>query len=121
MATKRLPRSDMSNVVCWLRQHDLRAESVQKTVDRYNPGFGDFPQHFPALNPKRLSEGVLSSSPSAKLRILLPTMTSNLCVLSTQLRRYRLCRKFCFGGREVAVAPVGGRLRRPGSRTVRPQ
>jgi site-specific DNA recombinase len=35
MDTKRLPRSDMSHVVCWLRQHDLRDESVQKTVDRY--------------------------------------------------------------------------------------
>jgi transposase-like protein len=34
---------------------------------------------------------------------------------------FRLCRKFCSGGREGAVAPVGGRLRRPGRRTVRPQ
>ncbi len=33
----------------------------------------------------------------------------------------RLCRKFCSGGREGAVAPVGGEIRRPGSRTVRPQ
>jgi Asp-tRNA(Asn)/Glu-tRNA(Gln) amidotransferase A subunit family amidase len=33
----------------------------------------------------------------------------------------RLCRKFCLRGREGAVAPAGGRLRRPGSRTVRPQ
>jgi hypothetical protein len=32
-----------------------------------------------------------------------------------------LCRKFCLGGREGAVAPIGRRLRRPGSRTVRPQ
>src|SRR4029453_14398995 len=35
-------------------------------------------------NPKRLSEGVLSSSSSSKLRILLPTMTSNLCFLSNK-------------------------------------
>jgi DDE superfamily endonuclease len=33
----------------------------------------------------------------------------------------RLCRKFCLGGREGAVAPVGGGIKRPGSRTVRPQ
>src|SRR4030095_5427464 len=33
----------------------------------------------------------------------------------------RLCRKFCVGGREGAVAPVGGEIKRPGSRTVRPQ
>src|SRR4029434_10141842 len=40
-------------------------------------------------NPKRLSEGVLSpSSASAKLNILLPTMTSKLCFLSNQLRTY---------------------------------
>jgi hypothetical protein len=32
-----------------------------------------------------------------------------------------LCRKFCSGGREGVVAPVGGEIRRPGSRTVRPQ
>ena len=32
-----------------------------------------------------------------------------------------LCRKFCVGGREGAVAPVGGEIKRPGSRTVRPQ
>jgi hypothetical protein len=32
-----------------------------------------------------------------------------------------LCRKLCSGGREGAVAPVGGRLRRSGRRTVRPQ
>jgi hypothetical protein len=32
-----------------------------------------------------------------------------------------LCRKFCSGGREGAVAPVGGGITRPGSRTVRPQ
>src|SRR5215216_4424684 len=31
----------------------------------------------------------------------------------------RLCRKFCLGGREGAVTPVCGRIRRPGSRTVR--
>ncbi len=31
------------------------------------------------------------------------------------------CRKFCSGGREGAVAPVCGGIRRPGSRTVRPQ
>lgn len=35
METKRLPRSDMSQVVCWRRQPNFRAESVQKTVDRY--------------------------------------------------------------------------------------
>src|SRR4029453_2301891 len=35
MDTKRPPRSDMSNAVCWLRQHDFVAECVQKTVDRY--------------------------------------------------------------------------------------
>jgi hypothetical protein len=34
---------------------------------------------------------------------------------------FGLCRKFCSGGREGAVAPVGGEIRRPGSRTVRPQ
>src|SRR5215475_5889671 len=33
----------------------------------------------------------------------------------------RLCRKFCSGGREGVVAPVGGEIRRPGRRTVRPQ
>ena len=33
----------------------------------------------------------------------------------------RLCRKFCSGGREGVVAPVGGEIRRPGSRIVRPQ
>jgi len=32
-----------------------------------------------------------------------------------------LCRKFCSGGRAGIVAPVGGEIRRPGSRTVRPQ
>jgi predicted ATPase len=32
----------------------------------------------------------------------------------------RLCRKFCSGGRKGVVAPVGGEIRRPGSRTVRP-
>jgi FixJ family two-component response regulator len=32
----------------------------------------------------------------------------------------RLCRKFFSGGREGVVAPVGGVIRRPGSRTVRP-
>src|SRR5262245_51593297 len=36
MDTKRPPRSDMSNAVCWLRQHDFVAECVQKTVDRYS-------------------------------------------------------------------------------------
>ena len=39
-------------------------------------------------NPKRLSEGVRSSSPSPILSILLPTMTSKLCFLSTQWRTY---------------------------------
>jgi len=33
----------------------------------------------------------------------------------------RLCRKFCSGGREEAVAPVCVGIKRPGSRTVRPQ
>ena len=32
-----------------------------------------------------------------------------------------LCRKFCVGGREEAVAPVCGGITRPGTRTVRPQ
>jgi len=32
-----------------------------------------------------------------------------------------LCRKFCSGGREGVVTPAGGEIRRPGSRTVRPQ
>ena len=32
-----------------------------------------------------------------------------------------LCRKFCSGGREEAVAPVCGGIKRPRSRTVRPQ
>jgi hypothetical protein len=31
-----------------------------------------------------------------------------------------LCRKFCSGGREGAVAPVCGRIRQPLSRTIRP-
>ena len=34
---------------------------------------------------------------------------------------FRLCRKFCSGGREGAVAPVCGGIKRPGSRTVRLQ
>src|SRR5215510_2091419 len=60
-------------------------------------------------NPKRLSEGVLSSaSPSSKLRILLPTMTSNLCCLSTQLRRYppsiTHCEEALRRGQEVPIA-----------------
>jgi DNA invertase Pin-like site-specific DNA recombinase len=33
----------------------------------------------------------------------------------------RLCRKFCSGGYEETVAPVGGGLKQPGSRTVRPR
>jgi hypothetical protein len=33
---------------------------------------------------------------------------------------YGLCRKFCLGGREGAVALVSGGIRQPGSRTVRP-
>src|SRR5262252_4586337 len=33
----------------------------------------------------------------------------------------RLCRKFYSCGREGVIAPVGGEIRRPGSRTVRPQ
>jgi len=33
----------------------------------------------------------------------------------------RLCRKFCLGGRAGAVTAVCGRIRRPGSRTIRPQ
>jgi transposase len=33
----------------------------------------------------------------------------------------RLCRKFCLGGREGAVAPVWMGIRRPGRRTVQPQ
>ena len=41
--------------------------------------------------------------------------------LAARLHALRLCRKFCSGGREGAVAPVGGEIRRPGSRTVRPQ
>src|SRR6266852_4676849 len=41
-------------------------------------------------NPKRLSEGVLPSSSSSKLRILLPTMTSNLCFLIEEFRGHRL-------------------------------
>ena len=36
-------------------------------------------------------------------------------------RRGRLCRKFCSGGHEGAVAPVCGGITRRGSRTVRPQ
>jgi len=32
-----------------------------------------------------------------------------------------LCRKFCSGGAEGTVAPVGGVIRRPGHRTVRPE
>ncbi len=34
--------------------------------------------------------------------------------------RQRLCRKFCLGGREGVIAPVGGGMTRPGSKTVRP-
>jgi hypothetical protein len=37
------------------------------------------------------------------------------------MEAHRLCRTFCVGGREGAVAPVGGEIKRPGSRTVRPQ
>src|SRR6266446_5569591 len=33
----------------------------------------------------------------------------------------RFCRKFCSGGAEGAVAPVGAGLKRQGRRTVRPQ
>jgi hypothetical protein len=33
----------------------------------------------------------------------------------------RLCRKFCSGDAEGIVAPVGGVIRRPGRRTVRPE
>jgi len=33
----------------------------------------------------------------------------------------RLCRKFCSGGYEEAVAPVCMGIKQPGSRTVRPQ
>jgi len=33
----------------------------------------------------------------------------------------RLCRKFCSGGHEGAVAPVWVGIKQPGSRTVRPQ
>ena len=36
-------------------------------------------------------------------------------------RQFGLCRKFCSGGRAGGVAPVGGEIRRPGRRTVRPQ
>src|SRR5687767_13180561 len=36
MDTRRLLRLDMSNAVCWLKQHNFRAECVQKTVDRYS-------------------------------------------------------------------------------------
>jgi NADPH:quinone reductase-like Zn-dependent oxidoreductase len=34
---------------------------------------------------------------------------------------YGLCRKFCSGDAEGTVAPVGGVIRRPGRRTVRPE
>src|SRR5215831_12223560 len=37
-------------------------------------------------NPKRLCQGVSSSAPLPKRSVLLPTMTSKLCFLSTQLR-----------------------------------
>jgi len=40
--------------------------------------------------------------------------------LPERTRLFRFCRKFCLGGREEAVAPVCGRIRRLGSRTVRP-
>ena|SRR2546423_12493390 len=46
---------------------------------------------------------------------------------STEVSRFTvkvlqgLCRKFCAGGREGAFAPGCGEIRRPGSRTVRPQ
>ena len=36
-------------------------------------------------------------------------------------RKFGLCRKLCSGGREGAVAPVCGGIKRLGSRTVRPQ
>jgi hypothetical protein len=32
----------------------------------------------------------------------------------------QLCRNFCGGGRDGAVAPRGRRIRPPGSRTIRP-
>src|SRR5215217_104635 len=35
MATKPLPRCDMSNDVPWRMPHNFRSEGVQKTVDRY--------------------------------------------------------------------------------------
>jgi hypothetical protein len=35
--------------------------------------------------------------------------------------RIRLCRKFCSGGHEEAVAPICVELKRPGSRIVQPQ
>jgi hypothetical protein len=47
--------------------------------------------------------------------------------LNGKLRLYALrdcaglCRKFCSGGAEGTVAPVGGVIRRPGHRTVRPE
>jgi hypothetical protein len=47
-------------------------------------------------------------------------LTADVARGAAQLRP-RLCRKFCSCGREGVVAPVGGEIRRPGSRTVRPQ
>ena len=38
-----------------------------------------------------------------------------------ELRELRLCRKFCSGGREGAVAPHCEGIKQPGSRTIRPQ
>jgi hypothetical protein len=48
------------------------------------------------------------------------TQGVHVCLDSSHARVKRLCRKFFSGGREGVVASVGGVIRRPGSRTVRP-
>jgi hypothetical protein len=51
----------------------------------------------------------------------LPTPEDRLFFLLTYLKTYsRLCRKFCSGGHEGTVVPVGGGITRPERRTVRP-
>jgi len=47
--------------------------------------------------------------------------TSQTRLKHTPVYEQGLCRKFCSGGREGAVAPARGGIKRPRSRTVRPQ
>ena len=61
--------------------------------------------------------------PESKLMLSAQTGDRSLAMAQAVLHQstQRLCRKFCSGGHEGAVAPVGGGIKRPGSRTVRPQ